>query len=257
MSKKNKMKSLLRMINDQISLWQPTAETRRKNPKQAREEEETAKQIAEKLYLTHAIVGEAETYKIFGYGSLLNPRSRDRTMKPTSVTYGTLKGYQRIYDLLISQGTCLNVRPNEGSIIDGAVCTIDREGMMNFILREFQYNVIPVTTEEGEDVFIVMATAEDGHNVCTNINPDTHPELEWQNVMPRLDYIQACYNGIYQLAGDKNLFFTKDNVLFDEQPLKSFIDEISPQVYELNEETNQMEYVNHLIQYWQDIDSNY
>jgi hypothetical protein len=248
-------KTLLRQMNDQIALWKPTAKTRKHNKKQAAEEEKQAAMIAEKLYQTHALVGESDTYKIFGYGSLMNQRSRERTMTVLNMTYDKIAGYRRIYNLLINQGTCLNVEPHEDSMIDGFVLEIDRDDMMQFILREFQYKILKVTTEGGEEVFMVMATKEDGHNVAPKI---VDPE-DWQLVMPRLDYIQACYHGLYQEQEDDNLFLTGDNILFDGEPLIDFLEEISPS----EEDDTQLDshgkpkMVNRLLEYWQVIDSAY
>ena len=257
--KAKKTKTLLRMINDQVDLWKPSAETKRKDPKQAKKDEQDAEEIASKLYTTHGLVGEHKTYKIFGYGSLLNERSRSRTMTPLSVTYDKVKGYRRVYNLLITQGTCLNIEPSEGAEIDGALCEIDREDMMNFILREFQYDVLPITTVKGESAYMVMADINKGHNVAPSVEPQftkSDKEYGWQDVLPRIDYIHACFHGVYSLAGDKNIFLTKDNVLFDGKKLSQFIEEISPTINE-EQEDGSMKITNKLLNYWKSIDSNY
>lgn len=257
--KKKKNTSLLSLINSQIDLWKPSEATIKNNKTQAKEELEQSKLIADKLYKIHALVGEQSSYKIFGYGSLLNRRSRSRTMTPKSVTYGRVKGYKRIYNLLIAQGTCLNVEPSEDSEIDGAICKIDKKDMLNFILREFNYDIIPVTTTDGDPVFMVMANQDEGQTVATNDPPSENtPDTEqlWQKLLPRLDYIQACYNGVYELSGDDNIFLTKDNVLFNDTTLMSFINTVCPTVTTTHEDGTVIS-TNSLLNYWQTIDSAY
>ena len=258
--KKVKQKSLISQIDDQIATWRPTASYVKSNPKYAKAMNKDADIVAAKLYTTHGIVGEKETYKIFGYGSLLNERSRSRTMTPRSVAYDRVAGYRRIYNLEINNGTCLNVEPSQTAVIDGAVCEIDRDDMMQFILREFQYEVLPITTQKGEEVFMVMATKEAGHKV---VGPedmiDPKSKYEWNDVMPRLDYINACYHGICELADankTEHLFLTADNVLFDNEPLSELIEELSPTILEIQDDGSEIS-VNRLLRYWETIDSAY
>lgn len=252
-------KTLLNLINDEVSLWKPAKKFWQTNPKEAKEQTKQANSIAEKLYRMHAIVGEHPSYKIFGYGSLLNERSRDRTMLPITVTYGRIMGYQRIFNLSIKQGTCLNIKPKDGGLIDGAICEIDKGDMLSFMLREFQYNILKEKTEEGDDVFLVMATEEDTDGVVKSTFKEGDKGFDWQNVMPRLDYIQACYHGIEKLAREFNtdhLFLTEDTTLFDDEPLSEFIEELSPTLPVATADGT-VEDENFLLSYWSTIDSAY
>lgn len=183
-----------------------------------------------------------DTYKIFGYGSLLNKRSRKRTFDTISVEYGTVKGYQRIFNLSMAQGTCLNVRESEDSVVDGAICEITPSDMLNFLEREINYDVLMVTTEETEEeVFMVMA--KDG---ATSVIPEDIGQPV-QRTFPRLDYLQACYHGIYNLKKDNLFLDPKSTVMYEGTPISSFIETFSGQKVRNNP----------VLKYWSILDSNY
>ena len=196
-------------------------------------------ELLEKYYnaLTIAVeqVGEKEVYEIFGYGSLMNERSRARTMKPIDLEYGKVVGYRRIYNLSISNGTCLNVEPHEAGIIDGVICSLNKEDMLSFLIREIQYELVFETTTDGLEVVMVMAPA----NSIAVVAPEAPSN---QASMPRLDYIQACFHGLNKFKKG-NLFFSEDNILFNGITLRSFLLDLSP--------------TGTLKDYWKKFDSNY
>ena len=251
-------KKLIDLINEEIKLWMPDKNTPKKEINARRKE---AKDIKKRLMQMYDVVGEKETYKIFGYGSLLNERSRSRTMDPISVSYGKLKGFRRIFNLGITQGTCLNIEPAPDSMIDGAICEINAKDMLAFMLREFQYQILKGTTEEDEEVFFVLATKEDTPNIIDHPDPFSDPYFDWQQAMPRLDYLQACYHGIEQLIEDcgikEHLLLSDDTITFDRQPIQDLIEELSPSYVVKDKETGLGRKENNLLNYWKIIDSAY
>ena len=208
---------------------------------------EYEKAVDDYLALSDLILGkvrdipDADVYTIVGYGSLLNERSRARTLVPITVEYGVIEGWRRIFNLGITQGTCLNVEPDENSSIDAAIITVDRAGMFDFILREINYDLVAVTTTDGTNAYMVVATIESGQPVIPVTEGFT------QLTQPRLDYINACIYGINELKAD-NLFLTDSTVLYNGQPLIDHLDIISGTTEE---------YDNLLVEYFKEFDSAY
>lgn len=86
---------------------------------------------------------------VIGYGSLLSPRSRKRTLDAKRVSCLKVKGWTRTFDLPFrGTNTVLNVEP--GDWLNAVAIDIDPEGLMRFYAREWSYDFVPVNLDECE-----------------------------------------------------------------------------------------------------------
>jgi len=87
-----------------------------------------------------------QTYKIVGYGSLLNRSDANRTFSHIKkFEVGYVEGFQRIFNMgHISTGSYLNVKNTAHKIMPIALITIGWQDMFEFYYREQRYKVIDV-----------------------------------------------------------------------------------------------------------------
>lgn len=121
---------------------------------------------------------------VFGYGSLMNPKSVARTIPGEREMVRTrLKGYQRRMNVPYGQYLYLNIAPREDIDVVGTVIPVTPEELEMLKVRESGYDCVDVT-DLLEDEF-------DGI-VYSFIAPDI-PVAELK--VPR-SYILTCLDGI-------------------------------------------------------------
>lgn len=104
--------------------------------------------------------GAAGKIHLFGYGSLINRSSLEKTLKrkmdPTLVRNAWLNGYRRmwnVYDFVVADGSngltmpmaFFNVEPDPASRCNGVLIPIKAEDLKSFDIRERQYIRVDVT----------------------------------------------------------------------------------------------------------------
>lgn len=164
---------------------------------------------------------EEKDYWIAGYGSILNERSRTKTLPnaldaiPAYVT-----GWERIFNLDCKTQTVLNVRPAKSKTkLPVVAVNVPYVDMFDFILRERNYDMIevPIFDEDGilidENGIMVVATSEN----------------QLADHWPNLSYVQANIFGAYELGGDEFVEKYLDTTYFivDEKgsvlPLRDYV----------------------------------
>lgn len=108
------------------------------------------------------------TFRVFGYGSLVNRR----TLPPhTAIEHATVRGWRRAWRATsrgASGGVCsLSVVPDRADAIDGVIVTFEDDVWP--LIRRREHNYDPLRLEEAPDVIIFRANAEadrfgDGHH---------------------------------------------------------------------------------------------
>lgn len=154
---------------------------------------EKALEIVDKVK-SRLIKLEERDYTIVGYGSILNERSREKTL-PNEIEAlpAYVYGWERIFNLDCKVQTVLNVQPTKKKTpLPVVAVKVPYGDMFDFILRERNYDIVevPVYTETGELIdergFMVVAT-------------DENQLADW---WPNAEYIQANIFGANELGGD-------------------------------------------------------
>jgi hypothetical protein len=121
---------------------------------------------------------------VFGYGSLMNPKSLAHTIPGEKVAMRThLKGYQRRLNVRYGDYLYLNLAPRQHMGVSGVLIPVTPEELEALKKREYMYECVDVTTQITDTV--------DGI-VYAFIAPDISiPELK----VPR-SYILTCLAGV-------------------------------------------------------------
>lgn len=177
-----------------------------------------------------------EKIRIFGFGSLINKESAGRTVKPetvNSITPAVAFGIKRFFNsegsprmfeifgpnLHPLERTGLNVMPTttHSDMVNGVAFEVDQEEFSRFIIREKEYNFVPVLVADWNDV--INENPEVSINIAyacilpeESIKPQYYPiraylELVRKGVLAYGDlytefYDQTTYLGNGKLAKD-------------------------------------------------------
>lgn len=156
---------------------------------------------------------EKRDYWVAGYGSILNERSREKTMPNAKTAVPAyVKGWERIFNLDCTTQTVLNVQPtkNRGQKLPVVAVKVPYGDMFDFILRERNYDIkeVPLYSEKGEvlDEKAIMVVATNKEQLA-----------DW---WPNMEYLQANIFGANELGGDDfvekyldTTYFYSDNKL--------------------------------------------
>lgn len=135
-------------------------------------------------------------YWIAGYGSILNERSREKTL-PNAIDAlpAYVKGWERIFNLDCNVQTVLNVQPTENpdTKLPVVAVKVPYGDMFDFVLRERNYDVkeVKLYSENGKliDGKAVMVVATDEKQIA-----------DW---WPNMSYVHANIYGAFELGGDE------------------------------------------------------
>src|SRR3989344_765344 len=123
---------------------------------------------------------------VFGYGSLMNIQSLQRTLpRKTIARRAHLVGYRRKFGVYMPQAKCLalNIIPEKDSVVEGVFIEVSDADIEYLKKREIGYNCTDVTDNIRENV--------DGH-VFTFIAPDRdHPDAKIFK-----SYLETCLGGV-------------------------------------------------------------
>lgn len=120
---------------------------------------------------------------IFAYGSLMNPRSRAKTLPgdhPTKTA--TLTGYRRKTNIVFDGYAYLNIVPDEKSKVAGTLIAVTKDELVHFVERERGYSPVDVRAR------LVEPT---DRPVIAFIAPDIACDLP----VPR-SYLNTCTSGM-------------------------------------------------------------
>lgn len=162
---------------------------------------------------------EDRIYKIVGYGSLINVRSRARTTKgkvphcPVDIA-----GWTRIFNLRHGSkgGTVLNVIQDENSKIASVLIEIQGKNMFDVLSREYNYNMVEIPLDK-----ITFPYGESLHlsnpplMFVSNMEPSKEPPLE--------EYLQACIFGSSQISEKFVENFINSSYIYDMSPLRDYM----------------------------------
>lgn len=165
---------------------------------------------------------EKRDYWIAGYGSILNERSRLKTLPNTiDAVPAYVKGWERIFNLNCKTQTVLNVRPAKANNkkLPVVAVNIPYLDMFDFILRERNYDVIETELFDDDGILI------DDKAIMVVANEPAQIADHW----PNLSYVQANIHGAYGLGGDEfvekyldTTFFTVDDD-GNELPIREYL----------------------------------
>lgn len=90
---------------------------------------------------------------IFGYGSLMNQNSLQKTLpQKTSTRYGTLLGFKRCFTVLIDNYLYLSLKTAPKSLVLGVLIPINKKELAILKRRETGYRCVNVTKKIKEKV---------------------------------------------------------------------------------------------------------
>lgn len=138
---------------------------------------------------------------IFGYGSLMNPKSLLKTLPGKRATrWATLLGYQRKFNAPVDGYLYLNIIPCTEKRVEGKVIAITKEELGKLRKRESGYECVGITERMEEKIEGV---------VYTFIAPDnSYPSMK----IPR-SYLTTCLVG--RADAEKQLWL-KETVIENE-----------------------------------------
>lgn len=121
---------------------------------------------------------------VFGYGSLMNPESLERTIAgPKEVSRANVRGYVRKFNKKGSRYLYLNLVPQDETIVTGVIIPVTEAELAMLKRREFGYACVDVTADIVEEI--------DGI-VYAFMAPDEHyPDMKISR-----RYIETCLGGL-------------------------------------------------------------
>lgn len=128
---------------------------------------------------------------VFGYGSLMNPKSLALTLgEPKETLHGSVRGYVRKFNKKGSRYLYLNIVPQGELVVEGVLIPVSKEELELLKRREFGYDCVDVTKDIAEEV--------DGI-VYAFMAPDAHyPDMK---ISQR--YIETCLGGVHPSEHEK------------------------------------------------------
>jgi hypothetical protein len=124
---------------------------------------------------------------IFGYGSLLNPKSVWKTAPQAKVLgWATLRGYQRKTNAICERfpDVAMNIVENDKMSIEGILLEINEDDMPAVLDRETGYEMVEVTDQINPDT---------DSTVYTFVAPDVHHCSDKKMCK---DYLDICLDGV-------------------------------------------------------------
>ena len=144
---------------------------------------------------------------VFGYGSLMNPKSLQKTLPGKSIAQSaSIIGYRRIFNMPVSGYLYLNIKPKANAKVDGVLINISDEELAKLKKREKGYSCIDITNAILEDM---------QEPAYTFIAPDQkYPDMKILQ-----SYINTCLSGV---AKNQRTNWLKETII--ENPIENDID---------------------------------
>jgi len=90
---------------------------------------------------------------IFGYGSLVNPKSLQKTLPGKSIAkHISIIGYRRIFNVPVFGYLYLNIKPEPNTKLDGVLVSVSDEELIKLKKREKGYSCIDITNALSENI---------------------------------------------------------------------------------------------------------
>lgn len=185
------MKTLKKFLLSKIKEQQSYKE----NPKDKKQ----IKFIYDRLIKTISTIDANKQYLIIGYGSLLNKRSRSRTILNAINEYPVkIKNYKRVFNLIAGDNTVLNIEKDKNLWFNAVGILMDYKDMLEVMIREMQYDIIEIPVK---DILIYDKKLPSLKNisvfvvVCSDKNNLSKKE-------PLLKYVQANIFGCKQISDE-------------------------------------------------------
>lgn len=159
---------------------------------------------------------EKRDYYVIGYGSLVNARSRSRTIDTLDEAYVKVNGYTRIFNVGAGNGTVLNAAPNKNGWINAVLMKVDWRDMQDLYLREFQYDEYEVPLED-------ISFPYGGKEMKLESPPIIFVSSANVNQDPKFDYVKACIYGATQVSNKFAKDFIKTTRTHDGTPLGRYL----------------------------------
>lgn len=159
---------------------------------------------------------EQRDYYVIGYGSLVNARSRSRTVSVLDEAYVKVDGFSRIFNVGAGGGTVLNVKKNPNSWINAVLMKIDWRDMDDLYLREMQYEEVNVPKEN-------ISFPYGGEKMEMEYEPIIFVSSSEVAQEPKPDYLKACIYGAYQIGAKFLRDFIKTTRIHDGTPLGRYM----------------------------------
>lgn len=137
---------------------------------------------------------EEKDYYILAYGSLLNVRSRSRTIPEVKGEWAVVvDGYERCFDVGGGGGSVLNVKPKAGSKINAVLLKVSHEHMTKLYNREMQYDAVKISPSK---ISLYQADDYDGTQEL-DLPEDALMFVAkgYSHALPGMSYLQACIYG--------------------------------------------------------------
>lgn len=120
---------------------------------------------------------------VFAYGSLLNPRSRQKTLPgERSVRKAVLCGYQRKINAPVNGYLYLNIVPRKTKSVEGKIISVTSLEIEILKLREPGYACVNVTEKLESDV-------------CGIVYAFIAPDVSYRDLKIPRSYIETCLMG--------------------------------------------------------------
>lgn len=137
---------------------------------------------------------------VFGYGSLMNPLSLQKTLPGKTIAQEAhLVGYRRKFNVFIPQANCLalNIIPAKDSVVEGVLILVSDDDIEYLKKREVGYICIDVTADIRERV---------NGRVFTFIAP----KKDYPDVKILKSYLDTCLGGVPR---DKRTQWLKETII--------------------------------------------
>jgi len=121
---------------------------------------------------------------IFGYGSLVNPKSLQKTLPGKSIAkHISIIGYRRIFNVPVFGYLYLNIKPEPNTKLDGVLVSVSDEELIKLKKREKGYSCIDITNALSENTECPVYTF-------------IAPEQKYPDMKILQSYINTCLAGI-------------------------------------------------------------
>ncbi len=121
---------------------------------------------------------------VFGYGSLMNPRSMQKTLPDKTAKQRVgLIGYQRKFNFAAEGHLFLNIVPRDGFVVKGVLVSVTNEELKRLKRREVGYDCVEVSDK--------VVSLVKGH-VFSFIAPDKN----FPNLKILRSYLNTCLGGL-------------------------------------------------------------
>lgn len=161
---------------------------------------------------------EDKDYFVIGYGSLINERSRSRTVKtliddcPVKV-----KGWKRVFNVGLSKGTVLNVIEDKSSWINASLMQVTKLDLEDLIMREMLYEMKMIPASDLEFAYGKTLEIPEGESVVIFVS-----DMNTQQY-PKRNYLHTCLYGALQYGKQFLKDFVETTYTHDGKPLKGYI----------------------------------